>query len=43
MVANRHLPYEATLKEHFATGTLLAELGGYKLYQAGKSKPARRT
>jgi len=43
MVANRHLPYEATLKEHFATGTLLAELGGYKLYQAGKPKPARRT
>jgi len=42
MVANRHLPYEATLKEHFATGTLLAELGGYKLYQAGKPKPARR-
>lgn len=43
MVANRHLPYEATLKEHFATGTLLAELGGYKLYQAGKPKSARRT
>lgn len=43
MVANRHLPYEAKLKEHFATGTLLAELGGYKLYQAGKPKPARRT
>jgi 16S rRNA (guanine1207-N2)-methyltransferase len=43
MVANRHLPYEATLKEHFSTGTLLAELGGYKLYQAGKPKSARRT
>jgi 16S rRNA (guanine1207-N2)-methyltransferase len=43
MVANRHLPYEATLKEHFATGTLLAELGGYKLYQAGKPKSARYT
>lgn len=43
MVANRHLPYEATLKEHFATGTLLAEIGGYKLYRAGKPKSARRT
>ena len=42
MVANRHLPYEATLKEHFGTGTLLAEAGGYKIYQAGKPKPARR-
>ena len=43
MVANRHLPYEATLKAHFGTGKMLAEIGGYKLYQAGKPKTARRT
>lgn len=43
MVANRHLPYEATLKAEFGTGKMLAELGGYKLYQAGKPKSARRT
>ncbi len=42
MVANQHLPYEATLKEHFGTGKLLAEIAGYKLYQAGKPKGARR-
>lgn len=42
MVANRHLPYEATLKAHFGTGTLLAEIAGYKLYQAGKPKGAPR-
>ena len=38
MVANRHLPYEDTLKAHFGSGTLLAEIAGYKLYQAGKPK-----
>ncbi|MGR3711262.1 MAG: methyltransferase [Alterinioella nitratireducens] len=43
MVANRHLPYEATLKAHFGTAKMLAEIGGYKLYQAGKPKTARRT
>jgi len=42
MVANRHLPYETTLKAHFGTGSLLAEIAGYKLYQAGKPKSARR-
>lgn len=42
MVANQHLPYEATLKAHFGTGTLLAEIAGYKLYQAGKPKGTRR-
>jgi 16S rRNA (guanine1207-N2)-methyltransferase len=42
MVANRHLPYEATLKAHFGTGKLLAEIAGYKLYQAGKPKGTRR-
>jgi len=42
MVANQHLPYEATLKAHFGTGKLLAEIAGYKLYQAGKPKGKRR-
>ncbi|WP_071673769.1 class I SAM-dependent methyltransferase [Nioella nitratireducens] len=42
MVANQHLPYETTLKQHFGTGKLLAEIAGYKLYQAGKPKGARR-
>ena len=42
MVANQHLPYEATLKAHFGTGKLLAEIAGYKLYQAGKPKGVRR-
>jgi 16S rRNA (guanine1207-N2)-methyltransferase len=42
MVANQHLPYEATLKAHFGTGTLLAEIAGYKLYQAAKPKGTRR-
>ena len=42
MVANRHLPYEAALKEHFGTGKMLAEIQGYKLYQAAKPVRARR-
>ncbi|QBY02261.1 class I SAM-dependent methyltransferase [Rhodophyticola sp. CCM32] len=41
MVANRHLPYEAALKDHFGTGRMLAELQGYKLYQASKPKQAK--
>lgn len=41
MVANRHLPYERALKEAFATGRLLGELEGFKLYEA--SKPKRGT
>jgi len=36
MVANRHLPYEATLKEAFKTVTLLAEDGAYKVYRGIK-------
>jgi 16S rRNA (guanine1207-N2)-methyltransferase len=39
MVANRHLPYEAALKEAFATGRMLGELEGYKLYEASKPRP----
>lgn len=41
MVANRHLPYEATLQEHFAKVT---EIGGdarFKLFHA--SKPLRKS
>ncbi len=38
MVANRHLPYEDTLRAAFGTGRLLGELEGYKLYEAGKPK-----
>ena len=34
MVANRHLPYEAALGSLFATVTLRAERGGYKVYEA---------
>ncbi|ABD56801.1 class I SAM-dependent methyltransferase [Jannaschia sp. CCS1] len=36
MVANRHLPYEDTLKTCFGTGSMLGELEGYKIYEAGK-------
>ena len=36
LVANRHLPYEAGLKAAFATVTLRAEGGGYKVYEARK-------
>ncbi|MBF9030725.1 methyltransferase [Rhodobacterales bacterium HKCCE3408] len=41
MVANRHLPYEAALKQAFGTGRMLAEMGGYKLYEAAKPKRTR--
>lgn len=35
MVANRHLPYEAALRDSFGTKVkLLVEEGGYKLYEA---------
>ncbi|MFT4091063.1 MAG: methyltransferase [Asticcacaulis sp.] len=36
MVANRHLPYEATLKAAFKTVTLLADDGAYKVYRGIK-------
>ena len=41
MVANRHLPYEAALKEAFGTGRLIGELEGYKLYEASKPRQAQ--
>ncbi len=38
MVANRHLPYEAALREAFGTGRQIGELEGFKLYEAGKPR-----
>lgn len=34
LTANRHLPYEATLKARFASFTLKSEAQGFKVYQA---------
>ena len=34
LVANRHLPYEAVLKDAFARVTSNAEQGGYKVFEA---------
>ncbi|MFN3523316.1 MAG: class I SAM-dependent methyltransferase [Phenylobacterium sp.] len=34
LVANRHLPYEAALAEAFAAVRLVAETGGFKVYEA---------
>jgi len=36
LVANRHLPYEATLAETFAKVTPKVEVGGFKVYEARK-------
>lgn len=36
VVANRHLPYEAVLSEHFTGAALKADAGGYKVYEARK-------
>jgi 16S rRNA (guanine1207-N2)-methyltransferase len=36
LVANRHLPYEAALASAFATVTVKAEGGGYKIFEARK-------
>lgn len=36
LVANRHLPYEAVLGEHFKGVDLKGEAGGYKVYEARK-------
>jgi 16S rRNA (guanine1207-N2)-methyltransferase len=36
LVANRHLPYEETLRTLFTTVTLKAEAGGFKVYEARK-------
>jgi 16S rRNA (guanine1207-N2)-methyltransferase len=36
LVANRHLPYEAVLNEHFKTVRPVADAGGFKVYEARK-------
>jgi 16S rRNA (guanine1207-N2)-methyltransferase len=36
IVANRHLPYEAVLNEHFRTVRPAADAGGFKVYEARK-------
>ncbi|CUH37552.1 Ribosomal RNA small subunit methyltransferase C [Jannaschia seosinensis] len=41
LVANRHLPYEATLSEHFASAMVLAETGGYKVIDARNPRRSR--
>lgn len=40
MVANRHLPYEATLAEVFAESVVRADVSGYKVIEA--TRPKRR-
>ena len=40
MVANRHLPYETTLRAAFTEVVVLAETGGYKVISA--KRPAKR-
>ncbi|MDX2290023.1 MAG: class I SAM-dependent methyltransferase [Hyphomicrobiaceae bacterium] len=42
LTANRHLPYEATLKTHFASVTPVADGGGYKIVCAEKAARAPR-
>ncbi|MEQ1651738.1 MAG: class I SAM-dependent methyltransferase [Hyphomicrobium sp.] len=37
LTANRHLPYEATLKQLFATVEQIAQASGYKIYAARKA------
>ena len=36
IVANRHLPYEAELNAAFKRVTMVADRGGYKLFEAVK-------
>ncbi len=40
MVANRHLPYEETLRACFRHGELLGEAGGFKAYRAWAARTA---
>ena len=41
LVANRHLPYEATVAGEFATRRVLAEGGGFKVIEAVKAQAVR--
>ena len=36
LVANRHLPYEAELNDAFKRVTMVADAGGYKVFEAVK-------
>ena len=36
LTANRHLPYEDVLKEHFSAVTQIVQSNGYKIYEARK-------
>jgi 16S rRNA (guanine1207-N2)-methyltransferase len=36
MVANRHLPYEASLRKYFSQVAVLAMQDGYKVFEAKK-------
>ena len=36
IVANRHLPYEAELKDAFKRVEMIADSGGYKVFEAVK-------
>lgn len=38
LVANRHLPYEDTLREHFAHGEVLTDERGFKVFRAWSPK-----
>ncbi|WP_253949200.1 class I SAM-dependent methyltransferase [Mangrovicoccus sp. HB161399] len=41
MVANRHLPYEATLEAHFASVTEVVAQSGYKVIEAASPKTGK--
>lgn len=43
LVANRHLPYESTLREGFASVRVIAETNGFKVIEAIKSGTATGT
>ncbi|MEQ1670076.1 MAG: class I SAM-dependent methyltransferase [Hyphomicrobium sp.] len=43
LTANRHLPYEATLKPLFETVALIAQKNGFKIYAAHKAAMPART
>ena len=42
MVANRNLPYEAVLDEHFQAVTTVAQTGGFKVVHAQRPKTIRK-
>ena len=43
LVANRHLPYEATLAASFGEVSVALEVPGFKVFHAGRPKSARAT